>query len=111
MSAMILKSGDRYIGRIGLHPPGATLGFFVAKEFWGRGFATEAAHAIVDHAVRALNVPRILASVEVGNAASVRVLEKLGFKHVRRENGEPRSFDHFELTAASAPSRDSSPRW
>jgi len=42
---------------------------------------------------------RIIASVETGNAASVRVLEKLGFECVRHEKGEFRSFDHYELRA------------
>jgi ribosomal-protein-alanine N-acetyltransferase len=36
-------------------------------------------------------------AVEVGNDASVRVLEKLGFTLVRTEPGESRSFYHFEL--------------
>jgi RimJ/RimL family protein N-acetyltransferase len=98
VSAIILKAEDRYIGRAGLHSAG--IAFYIARPYWGRGFATEAARAVVDHAFRELKLPRITASVETGNAASVRVLEKLGFRHVRHEAGEPRSFDHFECVAA-----------
>lgn len=99
VSAILLKSEDRYIGRAGLHSAGIV--FYIARPYWGRGFATEAARAILDYGFRELKLPRIAAHVETGNAASVRVLEKLGFKHVRHEPGEPRSFDHFELTAGS----------
>ena len=101
--AMIFKPDMRYIGRCGLHAvPGAAvgLGFYVAKDFWGRGFATEAARAFVEHGFRDLKLKRIVSSVERGNRASARVLEKLGFRLVRHEPGERRSFDHFELTAA-----------
>ncbi|HJT17220.1 MAG TPA: GNAT family N-acetyltransferase, partial [Thermoanaerobaculia bacterium] len=101
VGAIILKSEDRYIGRAGLHSAG--IAFYIARPYWGRGFATEAARAIIDDAFRERKVSRINAHVETGNAASVRVLEKLGFKHVRHEPGEPRSFDHFELTAATSP--------
>lgn len=103
LSAMILKSDNCYVGRAGLHPASGgavAIGFYVARRYWGRGFATEAARAVIDHGFRVLKLPRILASVQTGNAASVRVLEKLGFKHVRHEDGAARSFQHFELTAA-----------
>jgi ribosomal-protein-alanine N-acetyltransferase len=100
--AIVYKAEGKYIGRGGLHPmPGGApgLGFYIARAYWGRGFATEAARAFVEYGFRELKVPRIISSVEVGNAASSRVLVKLGFKLVRREEGERRSFDHFELTA------------
>ena len=44
-----------------------------------------------------LRLLRIVTAVELGNDASVRVLEKLGFALVRTETGEFRSFHHFEL--------------
>jgi ribosomal-protein-alanine N-acetyltransferase len=99
--AMVLKAENRYIGRCGLHPMPegqVGLGFYIVRSHWGRGLATEAAQAFVDYGFRELKLQRIVSSVEVGNDASVRVLEKLGFKRVRREEGQ-RSFDHFELTA------------
>jgi len=98
--SIILKAENSYIGRGGLHPmPGGAvgLGFYLARPYWGRGLATEAARAFVDYGFRELKLPRIVSAVEVGNAASVRVLEKTGFNFLRREAGERRSFDHFEL--------------
>ncbi len=55
------------------------LGYWIARPFWGRGFATEASSALVDIA-RALRLPRLQASHFIDNPASGRVLEKLGFE-------------------------------
>ena len=55
------------------------LGYWVARAHWGRGFATEAATALIDIA-RALGLPALEGSHFVDNPASGRVLEKLGFE-------------------------------
>ena len=55
------------------------LGYWIARRFWGRGFATEASAALVAIA-RALRLPRLQASHFLDNPASGRVLEKLGFE-------------------------------
>jgi RimJ/RimL family protein N-acetyltransferase len=65
---------------LGRRPSGAVeLGYWIARPFWGRGFATEASTALVDIA-RALRLPLLQASHFVDNPASGRVLEKLGFE-------------------------------
>ena len=72
----------RLIGSCGLgrRPSGAVeLGYWIARPFWGRGFATEASSALID-IVRALRLPGIQASHFIDNPASGRVLEKLGFE-------------------------------
>jgi ribosomal-protein-alanine N-acetyltransferase len=103
--ATVLKSENRYVGRCGLYPnlnggvrvaDEAVLAFYLAREFWGRGLASEAGRAFVDFGFDELKLGRIVTAVEVGNAASVRVLEKLGFVLARLERG-PRSFYHFAL--------------
>ena len=55
------------------------LGYWIARPFWGRGYATEAATAVVDIA-RTLRLPRLVGSHFIDNPASGRVLEKLGFE-------------------------------
>jgi ribosomal-protein-alanine N-acetyltransferase len=104
--ATVLKDEGRYIGRCGLYPriegesivPGeATLAFYLAAEYWGRGLATEAGVAFVDFGFQQLGLAKIVAHVQAGNDASVRVLEKLGFSLESTETG-PRSFHHFERT-------------
>jgi ribosomal-protein-alanine N-acetyltransferase len=56
------------------------LGYWVAEPFWGRGIAAEASRALVDLAFREYDPVRLQARVIAGNAASCRVLEKLGFR-------------------------------
>jgi RimJ/RimL family protein N-acetyltransferase len=55
------------------------LGYWIARPFWGRGFATEAGTALIAIA-RALGIERLEASHFLDNPASGRVLEKLGFQ-------------------------------
>jgi RimJ/RimL family protein N-acetyltransferase len=65
---------------LGRRPSGAVeLGYWVGRQHWGKGFATEAGRALVDIA-KALKLPRLEASHFLDNPASGRVLEKLGFK-------------------------------
>ena len=71
----------RIVGACGLgrRPSGAVeMGYWIARQHWGKGFATEASRALIDIA-KALKLPRLEASHFVDNPASGRVLEKLGF--------------------------------
>lgn len=54
-------------------------GFRLARPFWGKGFATEAGFAWVQEAFGKLKLPLLTAIVHPENAASRRVLQKLGF--------------------------------
>lgn len=56
------------------------LGYWLAEPYWGRGFAAEAARALVSYVFRDFEVERVQAHCVVGNDASARVLEKLGLK-------------------------------
>jgi ribosomal-protein-alanine N-acetyltransferase len=57
----------------------ASLGYCYGEAAWGRGYATEAAQALLQWAFDALNLNRVQAEVDTRNGASARVLEKLGF--------------------------------
>jgi ribosomal-protein-alanine N-acetyltransferase len=57
----------------------ASLGYCLTEAAWGRGHATEAAGALLGWAFDALDLNRIQAETDTRNAASARVLEKLGF--------------------------------
>lgn len=57
----------------------AELGYWIRSDRAGRGYATEAGRAILLYAFQALGMHKVRADVAVGNAASARVLEKLGF--------------------------------
>ncbi len=58
----------------------AALGYCLDDATWGRGYATEAALALLGWAFATLDLNRVQAETDTRNAASARVLEKLGFK-------------------------------
>ena len=75
------------IGGIGLNSTGADvaeLGYWLTPDAWGRGYATEAARAVIDMARHALPLRRLHARHHVTNHASRRVLDKLGFREIAR---------------------------
>lgn len=57
----------------------AELGYWVRTDRWGRGYAAEAGRAILTYGFETLALHKVRADVAVGNMASARVLEKLGF--------------------------------
>jgi ribosomal-protein-alanine N-acetyltransferase len=58
----------------------AQMGFILMKEYQGRGYATEAVHAVLNHAFGALGLHRFTLHIDPENAASQRVALKLGFR-------------------------------
>lgn len=109
LHAAILKLEARYIGYCGVYPhfgPSGpiegegTLGFTFARDVWGQGLATEAGRAFVRFGFGELGLRRIVSTVQIGNGASIRVLEKLGFELFETETGA-RSFYRFELLPQS----------
>jgi [ribosomal protein S5]-alanine N-acetyltransferase len=57
----------------------ASLGYCLGEAAWGQGFATEAAHALLQWAFDSLDLNRVQAETDTRNLASARVLEKIGF--------------------------------
>jgi RimJ/RimL family protein N-acetyltransferase len=56
------------------------IGYWLGAPYWGRGYATEAARAVIDHAFEDLKLERLESGARVSNPASRRVLEKCGFQ-------------------------------
>ena len=70
------------IGGIGIHPDeggGPEIGYWIAPDQWGQGYATEAGRAVMDIARHGLRLPRLVSGHFIDNPASGRVLRKLGF--------------------------------
>ena len=63
--------------------PDVDLGFAFLPEAWGQGLAREAAAAVLDHARDAFRLRRVLAITDPENAASIRVLERIGMRRER----------------------------
>ena len=79
----ITLADDALIGICGLRmkPRQAPeIGYWLGIAYWGHGYATEAARALIDHAFEDLGLERLEASARVSNPASRRVLEKCGFQ-------------------------------
>lgn len=71
-----------FVGRIGLHYPEGwpdrELGWTIAREFWGRGLATEGARAAMDHAFKTLGWSHLVSLIHPDNHRSAKVAERLG---------------------------------
>jgi len=63
--------------------PDVDVGYAFLPQFWGQGFAYEAAEATLRHGARKFGLSRVVGVVSDGNAGSVRVLEKLGMSFER----------------------------
>lgn len=59
----------------------AELGYWVGKPFWGKGYGTEAAKALIQYGFEELNLNKIFAASFTKNPGSWRIMEKVGLKH------------------------------
>lgn len=86
---MIWKETGEVIGWSGLQPLEDTgeieVGYGMKRDFWGRGIATEAARAWLEYGFNVAGLERIVAIAVPENAASWRVMEKLGMRHEKTE--------------------------
>ena len=87
ISAVTLRESGEFVGIVELQidggPPSqqAQLSYWIGKPHWSRGYATEAATAIVKHGFANLGLERVRASHFSRNPASGRVLQKIGMSH------------------------------
>jgi ribosomal-protein-alanine N-acetyltransferase len=84
--ATILKDGDRFVGRCGLLPwtldgqYEVEIAYMLAREYWERGLATEAARGLMRYAVDSLGLRRLICLIDRDNLASIRVAMRLGMR-------------------------------
>lgn len=82
MFAIEVKATGALAGRAGfLDPPGwpgFELGWLLGRDHWGKGYASEAARACLDHAFGPLGRDHVISLIRPENARSIRVAEKLG---------------------------------
>jgi RimJ/RimL family protein N-acetyltransferase len=63
--------------------PGVDLGYAFLPRFWSKGYAIESVRAVLEFARNVVGLEELLAIVDPNNQASIRVLEKAGFKYER----------------------------
>ncbi|HEX5174784.1 MAG TPA: GNAT family N-acetyltransferase [Gaiellaceae bacterium] len=68
-----------------LDPSEVEIGWLLLPSAWGRGYATEAAGALIEEGFQRLQLDRIVARYQPANAASGRIMEKIGMRFERRE--------------------------
>jgi RimJ/RimL family protein N-acetyltransferase len=78
------KASHRLIGRMGfLNPegwPGFEVGWTLAREFWGRGYASEGARRMLEYAFTEMDRDHVISLIHPENKASIKVAEKMGEK-------------------------------
>jgi len=97
--AVSISPGHELCGGIGLyldqeHKRGE-LGYWIGVPFWGKGYATEAARAVVAFGFETLRLHRIFAHHFAGNKASQRVLERVGMRHEGRSRQHIQKWDRW----------------
>lgn len=90
LCAVSLLDEDRVIGFCGYwffhEPPQLELLYGIITDQWGKGFAPEAAQAMLQYGFEKLSFQEVLASTDGANTASVRVMEKLGMRCSKRKD-------------------------
>lgn len=101
--AAFLKFGGEFVGECGLFASQSikapALRYAFHKRSWGKGLATEAAHAVINCAFRRMGLKRIVSFVEEPNEASHHVTRKLGFSLERTTQTSKGQLYVYELTA------------
>jgi len=81
--AVLKKETKEIVGSCGFARPHGTeeieLGYLLARKFWGKGLATEAAAACLKYGFEELKFKEVIAMTDLENVASQKVLEKIGF--------------------------------
>jgi RimJ/RimL family protein N-acetyltransferase len=83
--ALERKDNGEMLGDLAFHltrsdPRQAYLGYSLARPSWGQGFASEAVRKLLDYLFRVRSLHRIMADCDVDNTASIRLLERVGFR-------------------------------
>lgn len=94
----IVSTQSQCIGFAGFLPAEAApnLIYGIHPDFWGQGYATEAARAVLRYGLQTLALPKVKADVDEPNLASVQVLQKLGMQQVGQAIVHDRSLLYFE---------------
>ena len=81
--AVAERATGEFVGRVGLHYPEGwpdrELGWTIARKFWGKGFASEAARAAIAHAFGTLGWAHLVSLIHPENERSARLAERLGY--------------------------------
>ena len=108
----VLRHDGTFVGRCGIavhdldHGVEHEVGYIIAREHWGKGYATEAALACLDYAFNTLGWKRVIHIIAPGNVASVAVARKIGSAFLGTQQGLAAvTEDTVEIYGQDAPHR------
>jgi RimJ/RimL family protein N-acetyltransferase len=78
--------------------PEIEVGWRLRPAFWGLGYATEAASAVLRHGFDRMGLEEVLAEIDAANIASVRVAERIGLRRRASRTSEGREWVRYTLT-------------
>ncbi|MGW2306662.1 GNAT family N-acetyltransferase [Actinomadura luteofluorescens] len=85
--ALVEKATGRFVGRAGPWQPhgfpGLGVGWCLAREHWGKGYATEAARASLDYCLTELGAEEVISVILPDNSPSIAVAERIGHRYLR----------------------------
>lgn len=98
--AVELKDTHGLIGWVGLQPvgdempcaPAIEIGWRIGTKYWGKGYASEAAQAVVDHAFNTLGLNELVSFTTTTNKRSEKLMQRLGFMRSEKDD-----FDHPKI--------------
>jgi ribosomal-protein-alanine N-acetyltransferase len=100
--AVINKEDSAFIGLCGLQfledSPNIEVGYRLAKEFWGKGLATEAARACIIYGFNTLKLKEIVAVIDPENTASHQVIKKIGLKYKKMAYFYNKDLSFYKIT-------------
>jgi len=96
---IFLLETDEHVGSAGMraYKPAEriyAMGFYLRPPLWGRGFAEEAGRAVIQYAFDSLGASALFAGHHPENAASKKILTKLGFQFTHKQLYPPTGLDH-----------------
>jgi [ribosomal protein S5]-alanine N-acetyltransferase len=98
--AIVERATGELVGAIGLgispRDENAELGYWIGQPYWGRGYCTEAAGAVVEYGFRELKLHRIHSRHFQRNPASGRVMQKIGMTREGVQRQHVKKWDRFE---------------
>lgn len=82
---------NQFVGWVLLIPldmvgPDIEIGWRLRSKYWGKGYATESAKVILQHALETLNLKEVIAEIHNMNKGSIRVADKIGMKYKESED-------------------------
>jgi RimJ/RimL family protein N-acetyltransferase len=106
-TVFLIENDFTPIGMVGIdwcEPDAPELGYWLGVEYWGQGFGTEAARAVIDFTFEEFDIEHLISGARVSNPSSRNILEKCGFQwsgvelHRFEALGSSTPVDRFRLS-------------